>query len=148
MNVRDLIDRARNGNDYACGALYAICDGDPVKLTELGEDIATAVNDAHERALARHSSPVRAEEIAEYARLTAAREGRRASFMSDRISMDEARARAMREGHAFTDPADYDSEWKRNVVALNPHSEEYRRLKHAPADTSVVDAFTDYDLNT
>lgn len=91
MNVRDLIDRARNGNDYACGVIYAICDGDPVKLTELGEDIATAVNDAHERALARHSSPVRAEDFAEYARLNAARESRRASFMADKINMDEAR---------------------------------------------------------
>ena len=37
----------------------------------------------------------------------------RASFMSDKISMDEARARAMREGHAFTDPTDYDQEWTR-----------------------------------
>lgn len=71
----------------------------------------------------------------------------RASFMADKIGMDEARARVMREGHAFADPADYDSEWTRNVVALNPHSEEYRRLRHAPVDTSVVDAFTDYDLN-
>lgn len=83
MNVRDLIDRARNGNDYACGVIYAICDGDPVKLTELGEDIATAVNDAHERALARHSSPVRAEEFAEYARLTMAREARRGNWDDD-----------------------------------------------------------------
>lgn len=48
---------------------------------------------------------------------------------------------------ARIDTIDYDSGWKRNVVALNPHSEEFRRLKHVPADTSVVDAFTDYDLN-
>ena len=43
---------------------------------------------------------------------------------------------------ARIDTTDYDSEWKRNVVAVNPHSEEFRRLKHAPADTSVVDSFT------
>lgn len=91
MNVRDLIDRARNGNDYACGVLYAICDGDPVKLTELGEDIATAVNDAHERAMSRaaQNRVLDADEWREYARLTQARLDRNA------------------------DTTDYDSEWRR-----------------------------------
>ena len=94
MNVRDLIDRARSGDDYACGALYAICDGDPVKLTELGEDIATAVNDAHERAIARTGfRPARDEPSpaawSEYARLMQARIDRNA------------------------DTTDYDAEWRR-----------------------------------
>ena len=96
MNVRDLIDRARSGDDYACGALYAICDGDPVKLTELGEDIATAVNDAHDRAIARTGfRPARKEPTndawREYARLVQARLDRNA------------------------DTTDYDSEWKRRI---------------------------------
>ena len=94
MNVRDLIDRARSGDDYACGALYAICDGDPVKLTELGEDIATAVNDAHDRAIARTGfRPARKEPTndawREYARLVQARLDRNA------------------------DTTDYDNEWTR-----------------------------------
>lgn len=46
-----------------------------------------------------------------------------------------------------TDTTDYDSEWTRSEVALNPHSEEFRRLKHLPADTSVVDTFARRDLN-
>ena len=91
MNVRDLIDRARNGNDYACGVVYAICDGDPVKLTELGEDIATAVNDAHERAMSRaaQNRVLDADEWREYARLTQARLDRNA------------------------DTTDYDAEWSK-----------------------------------
>lgn len=101
MNVRDLITRARSGDDYACGALYAICDGDPVKLTELGEDIATAVNDAHDRAIARTGArPARKEPTEEawreYARLTQARLDRNA------------------------DTTDYDSEWARVPKATDP----------------------------
>lgn len=46
------------------------------------------------------------------------------------------------------DTTDYDSEWTRNVVAVNPHSENFRRLKHAPADTSVVDTFADREHAT
>ena len=49
---------------------------------------------------------------------------------------------------ARIDTTDYDSEWTRNEVALNPHSEEYRRLAHILADVTAVDALTDYDLNT
>ena len=95
MNVRDLIDRARNGNDYACGVLYAICDGDPVKLTELGEGIATAVSEAHERAMSRaeQSRVLGADEWREYARLVQARLDRNA------------------------DETDYDSEWTRTPNA-------------------------------
>lgn len=101
MNVRDLIDRARSGDDYACGALYAICDGDPVKLTGLGEDIATTVNDAHDRAIARTGArPTRKEPTndawREYARLTQARLDRN------------------------TDPTDYDSEWARVTKTTDP----------------------------
>ena len=40
-----------------------------------------------------------------------------------------------------TDTTDYDSEWTRNEVAVNPRSEEYQRLKHLPVDTSMVDTF-------
>ena len=102
MNVRDLITRARSGDDYACGALYAICDGDPVKLTELGEDIATAVNDAHDRAIARTGfRPARNEPSpaawSEYARLMQARIDRN------------------------TDTTDYDCEWTR-VAADREHA--------------------------
>lgn len=46
-----------------------------------------------------------------------------------------------------TDTTDYDSEWTRNEVAVNPHSEEYRRLTRVLADVTAVDALTDYDLN-
>lgn len=91
MIVRDLIAYARSGDDYACGALYAICDGDPVKLTELGEDIATAVSDAHERAIARTGFAPRSEEVAEYARLMQARLDRN------------------------TDTTDYGAEWTRRA---------------------------------
>ena len=48
---------------------------------------------------------------------------------------------------ARIDTTDYDSEWKRNVVALNPHAEEYRRLTRVLADVTAVDALTDYDLD-
>ena len=34
---------------------------------------------------------------------------------------------------ARIDTTDYDAEWKRNVVALNPHTEEYRRLQEISA---------------
>lgn len=66
----------------------------------------------------RRTREADAAEWGEYARLAEARldraeKPRRASFMSDKISMDEARARAMREGHSFTDPTDYDQEWTR-----------------------------------
>ena len=48
---------------------------------------------------------------------------------------------------ARIDTTDYDAEWTRSVVAVNPRSEEFRRLRHAPADTSVVDTFARRDLN-
>lgn len=48
---------------------------------------------------------------------------------------------------ARIDTTDYDNEWTRNVVALNPRTEEYLRLNHAPADRSVVDTFMNRDLN-
>ena len=48
---------------------------------------------------------------------------------------------------ARVDTTDYDSEWTRNEVAVNPHSEECRRLKHLQADTSMVDTFARRDLN-
>lgn len=53
MNIpQHIIDKARTGNAYACGYLYARTEGDPVKLTELGEDIATAVSNALDDAYA------------------------------------------------------------------------------------------------
>lgn len=53
MISRAIIDKALNGDPHACGYLYGVTSGDPVKLTEIGEDVATAVNAAHERAEAR-----------------------------------------------------------------------------------------------
>lgn len=70
------------------------------------------MNDAHHVG----EVAVQSADFAEHARLIEARldrANRRASFMSDKLSMDEARARAMREGHAFIDPTDYDQEWTR-----------------------------------
>ena len=48
---------------------------------------------------------------------------------------------------ARIDTTDYDNEWTRNTVALNPHTEESRSLSRVPADVTIVDALTDYDLN-
>ena len=45
------------------------------------------------------------------------------------------------------DPTDYDSEWKRNTVALNPHTEEYRRLARVLADVTDVDAIVNRVLD-
>lgn len=108
MITRELIDNALAGDDYSCGMLYALTEGDPVRLTEIGEDVATAVTDAHGRALRRLDAyDARSADFAEHARLIEARlaraeKPRRASFMSDRLSMDDARTMA-RE--------DYDQEW-------------------------------------
>ena len=115
MITRELIDNALAGDDYSCGMIYALTNGDPVKLTEIGEDVATAVSEAHERALRRLDAyEARSADFAEHARLIEARLDRatthRPAFMSDRLSMDEARTMA-RE--------DYDQEWTRAPNAAN-----------------------------
>ena len=104
MITRELINNALAGDDYSCGMIYALTNGDPVKLTDIGEDVATAVSEAHERALRRLAAyEARSADFAEHARLIEARldrNSRRASFMSDKISMDEARERVRVENAA------------------------------------------------
>lgn len=48
---------------------------------------------------------------------------------------------------ARIDTTDYDNEWTRNTVALNPHSEEYRRLTRVLASVTDVDALMGRDLD-
>lgn len=48
---------------------------------------------------------------------------------------------------ARIDTTDYDAEWTRNTTALNPHSEEYRRLARVLADVTDVDALMSRDLD-
>lgn len=134
MITRELIDNALAGDDYSCGMIYALTNGNPVKLTDIGEDVATAVSEAHERALRRLAAyEARSADFAEHARLIEARldrANRRASFMSDKISMDEAREKA-RLDRDRQDPTDYESEWQ---PARNGAFEAYLETSAALAD--------------